>query len=351
MRAPDFWWRSPPSLVANLLRPPSLIYGAVAGRRMKRPGTKAAVPVICIGNFTAGGAGKTPTALMVAGLLRAAGKTPVFLTRGYGGRLAGPVRVEAHHRAEEVGDEPILLARSAPTVVARDRPAGARLARELGASVLVMDDGLQNPSLVKDLAVAVVDGATGIGNGLTLPAGPLRAPMRTQWSSIHAILVIGDGKPGEALAREGERQGKVVLRGRLAPDSAMAARLRGERVLAFAGIGRPEKFFETLSQCGAVIEEARSFPDHYRFSAGEIAALKDEARRRGLHLVATEKDAARIAHGDEVQDALASLLTLPVHLQLDEPELLRDLVLEIVGGDAGRGTGGREAGAETKQGG
>lgn len=330
MRAPDFWWRSPPSPLARLLRPASRIYALIAGQRLRRPGTGAGVAVICIGNFTAGGAGKTPTSLMIAGLLRAAGRTPVFLTRGYGGALAGPVRVEEGHRAEQVGDEPILLARSAPTVVSRDRPAGARLARDLGASVIVMDDGLQNPSLAKDLAIAVVDGSTGIGNGLPLPAGPLRATMRAQWPLVDAVLVIGEGEPGERVAQEGERQGKVVLRGRLVPDADMAARLRGQRVLAFAGIGRPEKFFETLTACGAVLEEARPFPDHHRFTAGEIAALKEEAQRRGLHLVTTEKDAARIAHEDGVQDTVTSLLALPVHLRVDDLEGLRRLVLERI---------------------
>jgi tetraacyldisaccharide 4'-kinase len=333
MRAPGFWWRTPPSLLAHLLRPPGLLYGAIAGHRMNRPGERAPVPVICIGNLTAGGAGKTPTALMVAGLLRAAGKTPVFLSRGYGGRLAGPVRVEAHHGAEEVGDEPLLLARSAPTVVSRDRPAGARLAQEAGAGVVVMDDGLQNPSLIKDLALAVVDGATGIGNGLPLPAGPLRAPMSAQWPRIDALLVIGDGSPGDAIAAEASARGKSVLRGRLVPDPAMATRLRGERVLAFAGIGRPQKFFDTLARCGAVVEVARPFPDHHRFSADEVAALRSEASARGLHLVTTEKDAARLAHGEEFRDLKTGLLTLPVHLEVEDPAALRDELVRRIGSD------------------
>jgi tetraacyldisaccharide 4'-kinase len=303
---------------------------------MGRPGTTAGVPVICIGNFTAGGAGKTPTALMLAGWLRAMGRSPVFLTRGYGGSLAGPVRVEDRHLSEEVGDEPLLLASSAPTIVSRDRVAGARLAREAGADVIVMDDGLQNPSLVKDLSIAVVDGATGIGNALPLPAGPLRAPMAAQWPAVDAVLILGEGAAGDAVAREAEAHGKAVLKGRLVPDAAMAARLRGERVLAFAGIGRPGKFFETLARCGAAVEEARAFPDHHRFSTAEIEALRGEAKRRGLRLVTTEKDAARIAHGGEARDALASLIALPVHLEVDDREAWRRLLSRRAGiaGDA-----------------
>jgi tetraacyldisaccharide 4'-kinase len=331
MRAPPFWWHAPPSLLATILRPPSLLYGAVAGRRMRRAGGRAGVPVICVGNFTVGGAGKTPTALMLAGLLRAAGKTPVFLTRGYGGRLPGPVRVEDRHGAEDVGDEPLLLARSAPTIVSRDRPAGAKLARGLSANVIVMDDGLQNASLRKDLAVAVVDGAMGIGNGLVLPAGPLRAPMEVQWAAVDAVLVIGQGEAGEAVAAAASARGRTVLRGSLVPDAPMAGRLRGQRVLAFAGIGRPAKFFETLAACGARVEVTRAFPDHHRYAEAEVTALKLEAKRSGLHLVTTEKDAARLAHDDALRDAATSLLVVPVHLQVDDPEGLRRLVLDRIG--------------------
>jgi tetraacyldisaccharide 4'-kinase len=176
--------RRNPTLTATLLRPAAALYGAVAAARLRRPGVTAEVPVICVGNFTAGGAGKTPAALALAQLLREADHRPAFLTRGYGGRLPGPVRVDPErHGAGDVGDEPLLLARQHPTVVSRDRPAGARLCVEGGASVVVMDDGLQTRRLAKTLSVAVVDGAGGLGNGLCLPAGPLRAPLDAQWPS------------------------------------------------------------------------------------------------------------------------------------------------------------------------
>lgn len=325
MRAPAFWWQAEPSPWARLLRPTSLIYGLIAGHRMGKPGERALLPVVCIGNFTLGGAGKTPTALAVAGMLAGAGERPAFLSRGYGGRLPGPLRVEPHHQAEDVGDEPLLLARTAPAIVSRDRPAGARLAHESGATVVVMDDGLQNPSLAKDCALAVVDGATGIGNGLVLPSGPLRAPMEAQWPAADAVLVIGGGAGGEAMAREAQRRGKPIFRAGLMADPAAARALRGRRVLAFAGIGRPEKFFETLRACGAAVEAARSFPDHHPYTEADLAGLRAEAERQGLQAVTTEKDFVRIAGtGGESWPGLTSL---PVRLYLEDEAGLRDFIL------------------------
>src|ERR1700742_80698 len=164
MREPSFWWRDA-GFAAHLLAPGAAIYGLVAGARLKRRGRRADLPIVCIGNPTVGGAGKTPTALAVARMLQADGETPVFLSRGYGGRLAGPLQVHATmHRASEIGDEPLLLVRTAPTIVAHDRAKGAQMAAAAGASVIVMDDGFQNPSLAKDFSVLVVDGARGIGN-------------------------------------------------------------------------------------------------------------------------------------------------------------------------------------------
>jgi tetraacyldisaccharide 4'-kinase len=325
MRAPAFWWRPRPSLLALLLGPAGFVYGAVAGQRMLRRGETPELPVICIGNFTAGGAGKTPTALAMAGLLRAMGEAPAFLLRGYGGTLAGPIRVADRHTAAEVGDEALLLARSGPTIVSRDRPAGVRLASGQGATVVIMDDGLQNASLVKDLAIAVVDGATGIGNGLPLPAGPLRAPMSAQWRMVDAVLIIGAGEAGDEVAAAAEQLAKPVFRGSFDPDAAMAARLKGEKVLAFAGIGRPGKFFETLKEAGAVVERAISFPDHHAFSTAEFTALREEAHENGWHLVTTEKDAMRILHAPALREAAGSLMPVPVHLRVSDHEALREL--------------------------
>lgn len=329
MRAPTFWWQASPSRLAHLLRPAGMVYGAVAARRIRRPGEQAGLPIVCIGNFTAGGAGKTPTALAVADLLEAAGETPAFLSRGYGGRLAGPVEVTPQHGASDVGDEPVLLARRSRVIVSRDRPAGARLALEIGATVVVMDDGLQNPSLAKDCAIAVVDGTTGIGNGLPLPAGPLRAPMAAQWAAVDAVLVVGSGGPGEAVAQEAERRERRVFRARLVPSPAVAQELRGRRVLAFAGIGRPEKFFQSLRECGAAVERSRVFPDHHPYSAGDLAGLRAEAARTGLQAVTTEKDLVRIA-GMGAAAAWDDLMALPVRLALDDEAAFRNFILRHV---------------------
>ena len=260
MRAPAFWWKEP-GAAAALLSPLAAVYGSIAARRLMQPGERVGIPVICVGNPTVGGAGKTPTAIAIAKMLTAAGERPMFLTRGYGGRLAGPLTVEAGHTAVQVGDEPLLLARVAPTIVAEDRVAGARLAANKGASVIVMDDGFQNPSLVKNFSVLVVD-ARGAGNGRVLPAGPLRAPLDPQLDRASAIFFVGDNAPAiEAAARE---RGLPVFHGKLEPDPDAVAAARTKKVLAFAGIGDPEKFFATLSAAGIDAPVRRGFADHHR---------------------------------------------------------------------------------------
>jgi tetraacyldisaccharide 4'-kinase len=324
MRTPGFWRRDPPALKSRLLQPVGALYGAVTAARMRREGERATIPVICIGNFTAGGAGKTPTALAVARLLADLGERPAFLTRGHKGRLAGPVVVDpARHDFRDVGDEPLLLAQAAITVLSRDRPAGARLCADLGASVVVMDDGLQNPSLRKDLRLVVVDGGAGVSNGLCLPAGPLRAPLEAQWPFVDALVVMGEGAAGAALAQEARARGKPVFEARLAPDPEVAARLATARVLAFAGIGRPEKFFATLEQCGARIVHREAFPDHHPFTAGEIANLRERAAREGLMLVTSCKDLVRIAQAEEI-------VALPVSAVLSGEEVLQTLVAQAL---------------------
>ncbi|APT29775.1 tetraacyldisaccharide 4'-kinase [Methylobacterium phyllosphaerae] len=316
MRPPAFWAAGPDHPAARGLAPFAALYGALVARRMDRPGAPAGCPVLCLGNFTLGGAGKTPAALAVAALLAELGRRPAFLSRGYGGRNAGPVRVDPdRHAAAEVGDEPLLLARRAPAIVSRDRPAGAALCRQLGADVIVMDDGLQNPSLVKDLSFAVVDGPAGLGNGLPFPAGPLRAPLARQWPHVGGLIVIGDGAGGDAVARTAERRGLPVHRARLVRE---ADDLAGRRCLAFAGIGRPEKFFATLATAGAVIAGTRPFPDHHPYRPGELAALAESARRLGADLVTTEKDAVRLPPAFS-----ADVRVLRVRLVLDDVDALR----------------------------
>jgi tetraacyldisaccharide 4'-kinase len=327
VRAPPFWWRPEPSLLAWLLWPAGAVYGAVTAYQMGRARGQASLPVICVGNFVAGGAGKTPTALAVAKLLTAIGERPAFLSRGHGGRLAGPVAVDSNrHSATEVGDEPLLLASKALTIVSRRRPAGAALAAKLGASVVVMDDGLQNPSLNKDLALAVVDGVAGIGNGLSVPAGPLRAPLSRQLRRVHAVVMVGSGAAGQRVAAAAEQAGVPVIKANMVAAAIPAASLRGKRVLAFAGIGHPEKFFATLAQAGAIVDETMAFPDHHVFSDDDLQRVLGRADEKQLTLVTTEKDAARLAKQPNAKALVAQADVLPVSLYFDHDDRVRELI-------------------------
>jgi len=306
------------------------IYGAVAGARLRRRGWRAERPVVCVGNFTVGGAGKTPTALAVAQLLLGAGERPFFLTRGYGGALAGPVLLDpARHRADEVGDEPLLLARVAPTIVARERPGGARLAAASGAGVVIMDDGFQNPSLAKDFSILVVDGQRGIGNGRVIPGGPLRAPLATQLARSHGLVVIGMAEGAAEVLATARARDIPVFAARLVPDSGCTAALGG-RVLAFAGIGDPRKFFSTLTGLGIVVAAARSFPDHHRYTAAEAKALCDEADRDRLALVTTEKELVRITGDQALVELAARAHALPVTLTFEDEAGFAQLLLKKV---------------------
>jgi tetraacyldisaccharide 4'-kinase len=327
MREPSFWWREP-GIASLALAPLAAIYGAVAGARLARSGARARVPVVCIGNPTVGGAGKTPAALAVAGMLAAAGERPVFLSRGYGGTLAGPVQVDpSRHRAADVGDEPLLLARAGPTIVARRRVAGASMAVAIGASVIVMDDGFQNPSLAKDFAVLVVDGRRAIGNGRVIPAGPLRAPLDAQLARADAMVVVGTSPLSGGVVADACARDVALFHARLQPDAGVIAALAGARVLAFAGIGDPPKFFATLAEAGVTIAAARGFPDHHRFTRAEAQALCEEADRARLTLVTTEKDLARLAGDAEAALLAAHARALPVALVFENAEGFKSRLL------------------------
>jgi tetraacyldisaccharide 4'-kinase len=330
MREPSFWWREA-GIAARTLAPAAAIYGAVAQARLERRGARAGVPVVCIGNLTVGGAGKTPAALAVARMLAAAGERPVFLSRGYGGRLAGPLRVEpARHRADDVGDEPLLLARTAPAIVARDRVAGARMAVAIGASVIVMDDGFQNPSLAKDFSVLMVDGRRAVGNGRVIPAGPLRAPLKAQIAHADALIVVGTPSHAAAVVAQARALGIALFQARLQPDAGVVAALGSGRVLAFAGIGDPAKLFATLADAGVAVAATRSFPDHHRYTRAEAQALCDDADRAGLALMTTEKDLARLTGDDAVAQLAAHARALPVVLAVERDERFKALLLERI---------------------
>lgn len=326
IRPPAFWWSQTPSPLARALMPLGWVYGALTLRRMDRPGARAAVPVICVGNFTTGGTGKTPVAIHVAQTLAAAGHSPFFLSRGYGGRIACATQVDpAIHSAADVGDEPLLLARTAPVIVSPDRVAGAALAAASGAGVIVMDDGMQNPDLVKDVTLAVIDAATGFGNGLVFPAGPLRAPVAGQLRHADAAIVIGDGRvPESVLAQLGAMP---LLRARLAVNPDIAQRLAGVRVIAMAGIGLPAKFEATLLGCGADLVGRHFVADHAPYLTDELEALAQRARSLDALVATTEKDIARI--GANMPDALARrLIVVPVTLQVSDGQDRLDAMLD-----------------------
>jgi tetraacyldisaccharide 4'-kinase len=330
MREPAFWWR-PPGLLSALLAPLAAGYGAEVARRMRVQGALAGIPVICVGNFTLGGSGKTPTAIAIAELLAGAGRKPVLLTRGYGGSESGPVTVDPHiHDATKVGDEALLLAQAATTVVARDRVIGSAAAQSAGADVIVMDDGLQNASLQKDFTLAVIDGSRGIGNGRVFPAGPLRAPLAAQFARVNALLVIGGSAGAAGLDGEIRARRIPVFHGQLAPDPAAVEAVGGRKVLAFAGIGNPDKFFTTVEAVGIEIAERRAFADHHRFSGEEAGDLIMQAEREGLRLLTTAKDHARMSGDPNLAALAARAHVLPVRLNVKEEAAWRDVILRAV---------------------
>ncbi len=318
------WWsddRAPSTrdtLAKVALTPVSWLYGAAAPLRFAvSRRSRAGIPVICVGNFTAGGAGKTPAAILLARMLQDMGVYPGFLSRGYGGALAGPHLVNPDRdSADAVGDEPLLLARHAPTVISRDRRAGAGVIEAQGAGAIIMDDGFQNPQLAKDFSLIAVDAGFGIGNGAVIPAGPLRAPLGFQARRADAILLIGEGAPGEALV--GRLEGRLpVLRAQIEPDADVGW-LRDAPVVAYCGIGRPGKFFDTLERLGARITARYAFADHHDYTPEDAAKLIAHAQQAQARLVTTQKDWVRMREGRTPTGALkAASHVLPVRLALD----------------------------------
>jgi tetraacyldisaccharide 4'-kinase len=310
MKAPVFWYK-PMGEIARVLAPLGQVYRAagILRRRFASP-YQAKVPVICVGNIVAGGSGKTPTALALAQLLREKGHKPVFVTRGYGGKLHGPLRVDIQkHTAREVGDEALLLARVAPVWIGRNRAAAVREAEKFGTYV-ILDDGLQNPSVKQDISFLVVDGATGFGNGKLIPAGPLRETLMDALARITAVVLIGE-RDEQNIALQ---VGKPVLRARLVPNFPEEFP-RQEKFLAFAGIGHPEKFFRLCHQSGLTLTNTKAFADHHVFTASEQSSLQKQAYREGARLLTTEKDWMRLP-----PEFRFEVLFLPINLAFDEPD-------------------------------
>jgi tetraacyldisaccharide 4'-kinase len=309
--------------MARLLAPAAALWTLAARlrRRLTRP-ARAAIPVICVGNLTAGGAGKTPVVIALLGLLAERGARPAAVSRGHGGTARGPLRVDpARDRAAQVGDEPLLLAAFAPAWVARDRAAGVAAAAAAGATVAVLDDGFQNPRLAKDLSLLVVDAGAGFGNGRVIPAGPLREPVADGLARAAAVALIGeDAEAARTLAAWPALGALPVLRARLRPLPT-GLPLAGERVVAFAGIGRPEKFFDTLRALGARLAAAHAFADHAPYAPRVLRRMAAEARAADALLVTTEKDAVRLPAAFRPQ-----VMAVPVRLVFDDPAAVAALL-------------------------
>jgi tetraacyldisaccharide 4'-kinase len=313
MRTPRFWNAESHAFLARLLAPLGWLYGRITLMRLKRTGESISVPVIAIGNFTAGGAGKTPVTRALAAALTARGMKPFVISRGYGGTEAGPYRVDAQRDSSaRVGDEPLMMAQEFPVIIAHKRAAGAKLAVAQGADIILLDDALQNPDLRKDFTLAVVDGGFGIGNGFCLPAGPLRAPLAPMLAQCDATLMIGADRRKLA----GKLAGKPHFAASMQVKNPIRNALRGQRVLAFCGIGRPEKFGETLGASGAEVARLLAYADHHAYAEEDAAFILAEAARLKARAVTTEKDAVRLAGGEMLARLRSEALVVPVSITL-----------------------------------
>lgn len=338
-KEPSWWYRPRRSWQALALSPISMLYGALARRRIQKPSAyEAQCPVICVGNFTAGGTGKTPLSIALAEMVRACGREPVFLTRGYGGSAHGPLIVDAHtSNTDLVGDEPLLLARVAPTVVSRRRDVGARYIEQSFSpeAVIIMDDGLQNPTLAKTLSIAIVDARRRFGNAMCLPSGPLRAPLAAQVSKVNVVVMSGEASPPELQDATRQLRGVftgLILRAHIEGTTDVKW-LNGARVVAFAGIANPDRFFDLVTKAGAQIVARSVYPDHHAFTEADADALLALADAHHARLITTEKDFVRLYGAQGRRGALREMaLTVPIVMRLadDDHDKLAAILAETL---------------------
>ena len=317
MKTPQFWQSN--GVIPTILSPIASIYYAIhCSRIAKIEPVAVSKRVICVGNATVGGAGKTPTVIALAKILQEQGISPHVISRGYGGAITTPTQVNPdEHLAADVGDEPLLIARHAPCWVARRRQLAAEMAIIRGsADAIIMDDGLQNPTLHKDFTLMVVDGGFGFGNGKMLPAGPLREPLGVALVKSDAVLIIGEDTTGVTAALNSENCELPILRATIQPDESALATLKDKLVIAFAGIARPAKFYDTLKQAGATIISTHDFADHHQFTASELSKLQSEVTTKNATLITTEKDHVRLP--DSIK---SEVLTLPISLRFDDKSM------------------------------
>lgn len=333
-KTPAFWYRSDAPFAAQkaaVLSPLAALYGFAVRQRfdLYYP-VPLARPVVCVGNLVAGGAGKTPVALSLVDILRERGYNPHFLTRGYGGSETGPIQVSPDRdTADDVGDEALLLVTKAPTWVSRSRPLGAQAAIDTGANIIVMDDGYQNPSIYKDFSLLVIDGAAGFGNGRLLPAGPLREPVDFALSRAHAAVLLGEDKTGVLEILQRHAPDMPVLTAKVVPD-ADNPDLFGKKIFAFAGIGRPDKFKDSLAAAGAVIEGWGSYPDHCAYTEEDLQELLNAAAAMSAPVITTAKDYVRLP-----PSLRGKVQVFGVHVVWDDPAqlgLLLDQAVSVVHG-------------------
>lgn len=317
------FWKKKRSFLSICFIPISWLYilGFIINKQIKYP-KKIGIPVICLGNLTVGGSGKTPISLSLGDLLKKHGYNPFFLTRGYKGKIKGIKVDREHHKAQEVGDEAILLSKIAPTIVDRNRYKGALKAISYGSDIIIMDDGFQNYDLCKDKSFLVFDGTYGIGNGRILPSGPLRECFREGLSRASGIIIVGEDKFKISNKIKKIKPTIEIFNCIVIPNEEVISALKGKKVLAFAGIGNPQKFFSMLKSYGVDVIKEKSFPDHYQYKEKDIIKLKDEAIRLNAILVTTEKDKVKLSSFDK-----GDIISVPVNISWQDEAKILDFLI------------------------